>query len=425
MRAIGASRRQVRRSVLIESWFTGLFASMIGIVVGIGAAAGLRIMLSQFGVALPKSALVVQPRTIVTAMIVGTLVTVVAAWLPARKAAKVAPIAAMRDVAHDSSGTSRRRAVIGVLVTIVGALFLGSGLSAGAAGMVGLGALALFCGVTILGPVIARPFAHALGAPLPRLRGMAGTLARENATRNPRRTAATASALMIGVGLVAFMTVLGASFRMGISNNVDTSVRSDWVIETQWGMGGVSPEATRRVDALPETAAVTPLRFVSSKVEGKATDVVAFDPARIEQNGRLDVRAGAISRLGAHDVAIQADEAKARGTHLGDTITMTFPETGPQQLRVVAVYGIKDLLGTYAIDLHTFDANVATHVDDVVLVRNAPGRIDRAGTARDRPGAFGLPDRARADERRVQGCDRGRDQQDPEPRVRACSRWRC
>ena len=188
---------------------------------------------------------------------------------------------------------------------------------------------------------------------------MASTLARENgrATRGVR--AATASALMIRVGLVAFITVLGASLRMGISNNVDTYVRSDSVVETQSGMGGVSPnDAT--VDALPETTAVTPLRFVTPKVEGKATDVVAFDPVRIEQNGRLDVqRAGAISRLGAHDVAIQADEAKARGTNPGDTITMTFAETGPQQLRVVAVYGIKDLLGTYAIDLHTFDANVA------------------------------------------------------------------
>ena len=170
------------------------------------------------------------------------VVTVLAAYLPARKAAKVAPIAALRDVALDRTGTSVRRAVIGTVVMVLGAAFLAMGLSGGGVGPVGLGALAVFVGVAVLGPVIARPFARLIGSPLPRFRGMAGTIARENATRNPRRTSATASALMIGIGLVAFITVFAASTKSSIAASVDNSVRTDWIVETSWGMGGLSPD---------------------------------------------------------------------------------------------------------------------------------------------------------------------------------------
>ena len=147
-----------------------------------------------------------------------------------------------------------RRAVIGTVVTVAGAAFIALGLSGGAiAGRSVSVRCAVFVGVAVLGPVIARPFTKVLGAPLPRLRGMAGTVARENATRNPRRSAATASALMIGVGLVAFITVFAASTKASINASVDNSVRSDWIVETAWGMGGLSPDATKALDALPET----------------------------------------------------------------------------------------------------------------------------------------------------------------------------
>ena len=132
----------------------------------------------------------------------------------------------------------------------------------------------MFIGIAILGPVIARPFARIVGSPLPRLRGTAGTLARENATRNPRRTAATASALMIGVALVAFITVFAASARTSVADSIDKAMKSEWIVDTQFGMGGLSPAVTQRIDALPETGSVTGLRFVDTTVDGTATERV-------------------------------------------------------------------------------------------------------------------------------------------------------
>ena len=207
-------RKQVTRSVMLEALFTGVFASAVGVVAGIATAQGLRWVLKAFSLELPAGTRWSNSRTIVVSMIVGIVVTVVAAYLPARKAAKVAPIEALRDVAVDTSASSKRRVVLGSVVTLRPVRVHRHGVCpAHKAGSVGLGAFAVFFGIAVLGPVIARPFARIVGSPLPRLRGMAGTLARENATRNPRRTAATASALMIGVALVAFITVFAASAR--------------------------------------------------------------------------------------------------------------------------------------------------------------------------------------------------------------------
>jgi putative ABC transport system permease protein len=265
--------------------------------------------------------------------------------------------------------------VLGVSTGVAGAAFVTQGLSgAGAgAGAVGIGALAVFLGVAILGPVIARRFSRIVGWPLPRLRGMAGTLARENAMRNPRRTAATSSALMIGVGLVAFITVFAASAKASVSTSIDKAMKSDWIVTTQFGMGGLSPSVTQRIQALPETGAVTALRYFDAKVSDATTQASAIDPTRVEQSVELDVRAGSIATLGPHEVAVQADTAKSKNLHVGDTVTMFFPETGDQQLTVVAVYGTKEPLGAYAISMEAFDANMATHVDNDVVVTGAPG----------------------------------------------------
>ena len=373
LRAIGARRRQVMRSIRFEALFIGVFASAVGVVAGIGLAQGLRSVLSAFGLDLPSGAAVIEPRTIVVSMVTGVVVTLVAAWLPARRAAKVAPIEALRATAMEPTAHSKRRVVFGVLTTVAGAMFMAQGLSGAGVGAVGLGAFGVFFGVAVLGPVIARRFARVAGWPLPRVRGMAGTLARENAMRNPRRTAASSSALMIGVGLVVFITVFAASAKASTATSVDKAMRSDWIVTTQFGMGGLSPSVTERIDALPETGAVTALRLFDAKVGGSTSSASAVDPARVAQSVELDLRAGRITDLGAHEVAVQADTAKAKNLHVGDTLTMFFPETGDQQLKVVAVYGTKEPLGDYVISMQAFDANIATHVDDYIVVSAAPG----------------------------------------------------
>jgi putative ABC transport system permease protein len=374
LRAIGAKRRQVMRSIRIEALFTGVVASAVGVVLGIATAQGLRFVLSAFGLELPSGSAVVRPHTIVISMVTGVVVTVVAAWLPARKAAKVAPIEALRDSAQDTSAHSKLRFVLGIVTVALGAAFMGRGLSGAGAGVVGLGALAVFIGVAMLGPAIARGFTALVGTPL-RIRGMAGTLARENAMRNPRRTAATASGLMIGVALVAFITVFAASAKASVASSVDNTITSDWIVTTQYSMGGLSPSVAKQINALPETASVTTLRFFDAKVGVDKIDTfTAVDPARIEQDSRFDMRTGAMNRLGLNDVLVQTDTAKADHIGVGSTVSMFFPETGIRRLHVVGTYaGSKDLLRNYVVSMQTSDEITHAQVDDVVVARTAPG----------------------------------------------------
>src|SRR6516165_8931787 len=373
LRAIGAKRRQVMRSIRLEALFTGIFASTAGVVLGIGLAQGLRSVLSAFGMELPSGSSVIESRTVVVSMLTGIAVTVAAAWLPARRAAKVAPIEALRDSALDTSAHSTRRVLFGVATAVLGGVLIAHGLSGASVNAVGLGALAVFAGIVMLGPTIARRFSRIVGWPLPRVRGVAGNLARENAMRNPRRTAATSSALMIGVALVAFITVFAATAKSSVATSVDNAIKSDWIVTTQFGMGGLSPSVAQRIDALPQAGAVTVLRYFDAKVDNATTQASAIDPARVERSIRLDVRTGSIGALGSHEVAVQTDVAKEKNLHLGDTVTMFFPETGDQSFRVVATYGTRQPLGDYAISQQAFDANVATHVDNAILVSAAPG----------------------------------------------------
>jgi putative ABC transport system permease protein len=173
--------------------------------------------------------------------------------------------------------------------------------------------------------------------------------------------------------LVAFITVFAASAKSSVATSVDSAMKSDWIVTTQFGMGGLSPSVAHRIDALPETGTVTTLRYFDAKVGNATTQASAIDPARVERSIRLDVRTGSIGALGRHDLAVRAEVAKKKSLHLGDTVTMFFPETGDQPFRVVATYGTKEPIGDYAISLPAFDANVATHVDNDILVSAAPG----------------------------------------------------
>ena len=382
LRAIGASRRQVARATKLEALVTGVLASALGVFLGIGAAVGLKGLLNSFGLDLPAGGLVVSGSTVAICMAVGTVVTLVAAIVPARRAAKVAPIAAMRDVAVDRSGRSVRRAVIGTVVTVAGMGLLAMGLGGGDAGIVGMGAAVVFLGVGVLGPIIARPVSRLIGAPLPRLRGMTGTMARENATRNPKRTSATASALMIGVGLVVFITVFGASARASIANSVDQAARCDWIIDTTFGQGGLSPEAGRAVAALPEVGAMSAMRYTPAKVDGHGATISAFDPAQIEQVADLAVTDGSVADLGADTLAVHTDQAASLGVGVGDTVTIELADAGEQAFRVAAVYDTYEPMGRYAMSIAAFDAHGVEPVDSFLFVSNADGvSMDQARAA--------------------------------------------
>ena len=218
LRAVGASGRQVRLAVLTEAAVTGLVASVIGLTAGIGIAKGLRALLSALGVDIPLGTLRITTATAIGSVLVGVVITLASAVLPAQRASRVAPIAALRDIAQDRSAMSTRRIILGSVSTLIAVALMLNGSRNADAKIVGLGAFALLVAVTVLGPVLARPVAVALGAPLARLRGTAGGIARQNAMRNPKRTARTASSLMIGVALVTFLAIFAASIKTGAAS---------------------------------------------------------------------------------------------------------------------------------------------------------------------------------------------------------------
>src|SRR3984957_4695486 len=256
LRVVGASRRQVLRSVLSEAAIVGFVSSAIGVGLGVAAALGLKALLGGFGAALPSGSLTFEPRTAIVGLAVGTLVTVVSAIGPARNAVRIPPVAALTDRATDDAGSSptRRRLFSGTALAILGVLLLGLGLSKPVVALVGVGAVCVFVGVAMLAPAIARPLSDLLGRPLAALLGTPGRLGRENSMRNPSRTAQTASALMVGLALVSAMAVFGASYSESATSSVDQAISADLLISVN-GSGQLSDSVPAAVAAVPGVTA--------------------------------------------------------------------------------------------------------------------------------------------------------------------------
>jgi putative ABC transport system permease protein len=375
LRAIGASRRQVLGSVLLEAVVVGLIAALLGVAAGVGVAAGLRALLSGFGLEIPAGGIVLTPRTVVVSLLTGVLVSAASALLPARKAAKAPPVAAMRDLAHDSSGRSLRRLATGAAVTGAGVTALSLGLLLDPKRMlpVGLGAAAIFVGVAVLGPVIARPAGRLLGAPLPALQGLPGTLARENAVRNPKRTSATAAALMIGVSLVAFIAIFGSSTKKSLTADIDKTFTSDFLIDTG-SFAALSPDLAKRLRRLPEVQAASGVRSNMAEIDGATSDLVAVDPASYGRIVDLGITKGRLVDLDTHSIAVLDTVARAKGWSVGEDVRVRFAETGEQRLTVAAIFSNKQTVGSsYLLGLPAYDANFADRLDSRVLVKRAEG----------------------------------------------------
>ena len=378
LRAIGAGRGQVLSSVMVEALVTGLLASALGVLAGLGVAVLLRNVFALAGIDIPTSGLTVEPTAVVVPLVIGVVVTLASAFFPARKASRVAPIAALRDVAIDESGRSLARAVAGALVLAGGVALVAVGLWAevdNAVALVGLGAALTFLGVAVLGPVVARPLAGALAWPLPRVRGISGRLARENAMRNPKRTSATAAALMIGVGLVGFITIVAASASTSIRGTVDKGFLGDLVVQSNAGIGGgLPPEVATEIAALSETSVAAAVRLGPAAVDGSGTLLYAIDAASFVQIGDLEVTEGDLTDLDeVGTIAVAGSTADDKGVGIGDTLVVTYPATGPQELRVVALYDQADILGPYATGLATFGPNNDVQLDSFVYIKLAPG----------------------------------------------------
>lgn len=369
LRAVGASGRQVRSAVLAEAAVTGLAASAVGLVAGIGVARGIQALLSALGVDLPLDTLVITTATVTISIVVGFVITVVSAVMPARRASKVAPIAALRDVAQDRSAVSRRRLVTGTAATALAVTTLLVGLNATNAKIVGAGAVALFLAVSVLGPVLARPVAAVLGSPIARLRGTAGVIARQNAMRNPKRTARTAASLMIGVALVSFLTIFAASVKSSGAGAFRHDFRGTVVVDSGAidSNSGLSPELAANLKAQHGVQTIAEQRTTAVEINGQPEFLSAYDTTTIATMFDLGHIQGDLGHLGADGIAVKA-ETGPDAVKLGDTRTITFP-TGTATFTVRATYDHQAaFFGNQFVSLSAFEARLPVTIDSRIYV---------------------------------------------------------
>ncbi len=373
LRALGASRSQVTASVLTESVVVGTVASAVGLGVGVVVALGLRTLVNRFGGTLPSGPLVVTTRTIVVSVLVGLLVTCLAALLPARRASAVPPVAALRESATPEVSL-RRTTVLGAVLLSLGVAGIAGGLS-GRLVLLGVGALLAFLGVAALSPLLSRPAARLLGAPL--ARGLAGRLGRLNAMRNPRRTASTAAALMIGLALVSAVSVLGASAKASVTRIVQGAVGADLVVQQREGGDGLSPSVGDALAALPAVGRVDRLGFDAAEVRGRVVNVTSVPPAALGRTVDIVRSTGDLGALRPTSVLVSARTAKDLGVRQGDRLPVRFTRGEPRTFTVAGTYVDNQLVGNYL-----FDAAVSTdfgsRLDGVVLVDARAGTSSAA-----------------------------------------------
>jgi len=375
LRTLGASRRQVMGSVVAEAVIVGLAASVIGIGAGIAIAAGLRGLLAAIGIDLPSTSTQLQARTIVASLLVGVGVTVVASVVPARHAAGVAPIEALREPdTLRTGGNLGRRAAVGAVAVAGGVALLLYGLfgnASDAALYVGGGVALTFVGIAVLSPLVARPVAGALGAPVRGL-SVAAKIGRNNAMRNPRRTASTASALMIGLGLVAMVAILAASLKASFDAALSETLKADLTLSSST-FTPFSTDVANRVRALPEAGTVAAFRQNGFKVDGATSFMTSIEPDLVEQVAVLGVSQGSLTDLGGDTVAVHADLAAEKGWTIGSQVNAAFASTGDRPLTIVAVYDENGLAGDYAVATSTYEDLYVEQLDVFVLVKAAEG----------------------------------------------------
>ncbi len=389
LRAIGASRAQVMRQVLGESVLVGLIASIAGIVAGVLLAVGLKAAMSLLGFDLPGSSVVLRPNAVVVGLIVGLVITVLSAIVPAWQASRVSPVAAMRDVQIERATRRGIRLGIGVTLLVAGIalLFVGvSGSVDNGIAYVGIGALMVFVAAFVLGPLFARITSLAVGAPIARARGITGTLARENAARNPKRTATTATALIIGIALVGFITIFAASAKASVSHAVDEQFKTDYIIRagSGFGAGGLSPALATRIGELPDIQAVTGLRGANAAIDSNRTFLTAVEPNAASQLFDFTDVAGTWKSLGDDGLAVSKKKADDHHWKLGDPAMVTFVKTGNIPMKIEYIYK-ENTFGDYYISQGAFEKNVEQQLDFFVFAKLKPGVSAADGRAAIKP----------------------------------------
>lgn len=389
LRAVGANSSQVQRLVVVEALIVSVVATIVGIFGGFVVAQGIIGIFNAAGAGFPDIAMKLLPRTIVFASLVGIGVTLMSVIVPARRAAKIPPVAAMRPELGFTALAASRRLIGGAVVTGVGValfligLFIRPGGGLGLAAFAGIGALMTFLGVTSLSTTVARPVSAAIGAPIQRLFGTPGKLARDNAMRSPRRTARTASALMIGVALISAAAVFASSLRDTFGRILDRSITADYIV-TDESFQGLPPGIASSLDALPELAAVSPFRFISGTIGDTSAGFTAVDPVAFPQLVDLEISDGSFDGVqSGQGVMVLESEAEDLGLSTGDSIDVTYQNGKSSTLVVSGIFDDNSLGGSWYISIDELESITdQAPRDQLVLARLADGvDLDTARSA--------------------------------------------
>lgn len=385
LRALGASGRQLTGSVLIEAVIVGTVASAAGVLLGIGAAAGLRSVASAFGVVVPDGPLAIEGRTLLVGLAVGLVVTVGSALAPARRAARIAPVVAMRDSAPAARPVSRRRVIVGGATLGLALVVLGSAAASGNVRLAGAGAVAALAATAVLAPAFAGRLADTAGRGI-RYGGLVPRLARTNLRRTERRTAATAMALAVGLAVVTFMTVVATSAKAAIESSVDDVIEAELVVQSSRNemLGGLSPHVYHHASEVDGIAAASRLRFGHWEFNGATKALTAVDPQTLPEVADVGMVAGELAALAGGGIVLSEDIAAGHGVRVGDRLPMTFAGTGDQGLEVVGIFDEDDVWAMstgYLISLDTFAENFTEDVDATVFLRLAEGTDAAAVTS--------------------------------------------
>ncbi|MFJ2767026.1 ABC transporter permease [Streptomyces sp. NPDC087300] len=404
LRALGASRRQVTATTLVEASAVAVVASAAGLAGGIGIAAGLQALFPAIGFPFPEGDLVIGALSMLLPLAVGIVVCLGSALLPAVRAGRTAPLAALRETAVDHSGASRGRAVAGAVLALAAVgLALTGVLVSPSVWLAGAGAVLALVAFVVLGPVASSRAVRIIGGPLDRFRGVTGGLARRNALRSPKRTAATASALMIGVAVVSLFTVFGASLKATMDQTVNRSFAGDIAISTPgFGAGGsgLSPKLAPALAERPEVATAVGLGKGAAEVNGEGRALTVTDPGPFAKSFDLGKVDGSLAGLGDHGIAITRAEADKQDLKVGSRAELRFADGTKDTFTVRAVFGRSELAGDYVITRQAWAPHRAQDADSLVSVTfedgvsTAEGKAAIAKTAQ----AYGNPDVQTRDE---------------------------
>ena len=392
LRTIGATRRQILKSVIVESLVIGLVGSIVGLFLGLGLAKALKSIFVLFGIDLPTAGTVFASRTVIVCLVVGTLITLVASLRPALRATRVPPIAAVREGVELPPGRlARWTPVLSAVTLVLGVLLLGYGVlahglaTANRLFSLAAGILLLFFGVSANASKVVRPLASVLGWPAIRFGGAAGSLARDNTMRNPKRTASTASALMIGLALVTFVAILGQGIRSSFESAVNQLFTGDYALTSTNTFTPLTVDAEKALSKAPNVTAIAAIRAGSGRYLGSTGDLTAAEPS-LATVIRLDWKEGSTSvpsELGADGAFVDDKYAKKHHLHIGSPVTLETPTAKKLNLHVKGVFKLPKGGSPFAqltISSATFDANYINPENEMVFL-NTNGGVTDANTA--------------------------------------------